>query len=51
MLDELLVAGDAEAVRDGVARYREAGADDVMVQPVPVDRGGDPAATIAALGR
>jgi probable F420-dependent oxidoreductase len=51
MLDELLVVGDAEAVRSAVARYRAAGADDVMVQPVAVDRGGDPVATIAAVGR
>ena len=51
MVDDLLIAGDAATVLEGIAAYARAGADDVMVQPVPPERGGDVAATIAALGR
>ena len=49
MVDDMLVAGDASAVLDRLAAYAAAGADDVMVQPVPPERGGEVAATIAAL--
>src|SRR4029079_14683147 len=44
MVDAMLVPGPAQTVRDGLAAYAAAGADDVLVQPVPVDRGGDPTA-------
>jgi probable F420-dependent oxidoreductase len=50
LLDEVLVVGrNADEVRDRLRAYVEAGADDVMVQPVPAFRGGDPAATIRAV--
>ena len=49
MLDELLIAGSADAVRDRLREYVAAGADDVLVQAVPPQRGGDPIATIQAL--
>jgi probable F420-dependent oxidoreductase len=49
MLDELLVAGSAGAVREALRKYIAAGADDVLVQAVPPQRGGDPIATIRAL--
>ena len=51
MVDDLLIAGDPATVLEGIAAYAQAGADDVMVQPVPPERGGDVPATIAALGR
>nr|WP_241728976.1 LLM class F420-dependent oxidoreductase [Nocardioides zeae] len=50
LLDEVLVVGrDAAEVRDALRAYAEAGADDVMVQPVPTYRGGNPEATIRAV--
>ncbi len=51
LLDEVLVVGDGATVRERVAAYADAGATDVMVQPVPLERAGDPGATIAALAR
>ena len=39
MVDDLLIAGDAATVLEGIAAYARAGADDVMVQPVPPDAG------------
>jgi probable F420-dependent oxidoreductase len=50
LLDELLVVGtDAAAIRPQLAAYLEAGADEVLVQPVPVSRHGNPERTIRAL--
>lgn len=49
LVDEVLVVGDAATVRAGLDAYAAAGADDVMVQPVPESRGGDLAATVRAL--
>jgi probable F420-dependent oxidoreductase len=50
LLDEVLVVGrSAGDVTDRLAAYLAAGADDLMVQPVPEARGGDPRRTVAAL--
>ncbi|WP_214109370.1 LLM class flavin-dependent oxidoreductase [Acrocarpospora catenulata] len=50
LLDEVLVAGkDAADIAPRVRAYVRAGADDVMIQPVPASRGGDPARTITAV--
>jgi hypothetical protein len=49
-LASLVVVGkSAGDVSDRLAAYLAAGADDLMVQPVPEARGGDPRRTIAAL--
>lgn len=50
LLDEVLVVGtSADEVTEQLAGYLAAGADDLMVQPVPAARAGDPRRTIAAL--
>lgn len=50
LLDEILIAGPADEVVERLREFAITGADDVMVQPVGVGRGGDPIATIRALG-
>ena len=50
LLDEILIAGPAGEVVERLREFAVAGADDVMVQPVGAGRGGDPIATIRALG-
>ena len=50
MLDELVVAGDRDWVGRRLQEYFDAGADEVIVQPVGAEQGGDPAQTIQALG-
>jgi probable F420-dependent oxidoreductase len=50
LLDEVLVVGRrADDVRQTLRGYLEAGADDLMIQPVPAARGGDPRRTIEAV--
>jgi len=50
LLDEVLVVGrDAGEVRQRLADYLAAGADDLMVQPVPTARGGNPRRTVEAV--
>jgi len=50
LLDEVLIVGrDAAEIGPKLRAYAEAGADDVMVQPVPRARGGDPEATVRAV--
>ncbi len=49
VLDAHLLAGDAQTVAARVAAYRDAGADDVILQPVMPARGGDPIATLHAV--
>jgi probable F420-dependent oxidoreductase len=50
LLDDVLVVGSsADEVRDRLTAYLDAGADELMVQPVPTYRGGDPALTIDAV--
>jgi probable F420-dependent oxidoreductase len=50
LLDEVLLVGtDPHEVGARLREYVDAGADDVMVQPVPTFRGGDPRATITGL--
>jgi probable F420-dependent oxidoreductase len=50
LLDDVLVVGrGSEEVRDRLQAYLDAGADDLMVQPVPPARGGDPARTVTAV--
>jgi alkanesulfonate monooxygenase SsuD/methylene tetrahydromethanopterin reductase-like flavin-dependent oxidoreductase (luciferase family) len=50
LLDEVLVVGkSADEVTDRLTAYLAAGADDLMVQPVPEARGGDQRRTVAAL--
>jgi probable F420-dependent oxidoreductase len=52
LLDEVLVVGtSAEEIRDRLMEYVSAGADDIMVQPVPTARGGDPRLTIEAVAK
>ena len=52
MLDEFLICGrTAEDIADPLRAYFEAGADHVMVQPVPRERNGDPGATIEAVAK
>jgi alkanesulfonate monooxygenase SsuD/methylene tetrahydromethanopterin reductase-like flavin-dependent oxidoreductase (luciferase family) len=50
LLDEVLIAGPADEVVERLREFAAAGAADVMVQPVAMTRGGDPIATIRALG-
>lgn len=50
LLDEVFIAGPADEVVERVREFRDAGAADVMVQPVGRPRGGDPLDTIRALG-
>lgn len=50
LLDEVLVAGPADEVVERIRGFGLAGADDTMVQPVGRQRGGDPEATIRAIG-
>lgn len=50
LLDEVLVVGrNAAEIAPALRAYAAAGADDVMVQPVPVSRGGNPEATVRAV--
>ena len=50
LLDEVLICGrDAADITEPLRAYFDAGADQVMVQPVPAERAGDPARTIAAV--
>jgi hypothetical protein len=37
-------------VREELVEYLDKGADEILVQPVPVSRGGDPERTIRAVG-
>jgi len=49
LLDEVLVCGETAAdVAPRLKEYLAAGADDLMIQPVPVSRGGNPHRTITA---
>jgi len=51
LLDEVLIYGkDASDIAEPLHQYFEAGADHLMVQPVPVERSGDPDRTIDAVG-
>jgi probable F420-dependent oxidoreductase len=50
LLDAMLLAGDRASVRARLQDYFAAGADEVMVQPVAPNRGGDPERTIQAVG-
>lgn len=50
LLDEVLICGRSAAdIARPLRAYFDQGADHVMVQPVPRERGGDPAATIEAV--
>jgi probable F420-dependent oxidoreductase len=50
LLDEVLICGkDAADVAGPLRRYFEAGADHLIVQPVPFERSGDPDRTIDAV--
>lgn len=50
LLEDVLVVGDSAAsIADRLRAYLDSGADDLMIQPVPVHRGGDPARTIDAV--
>jgi probable F420-dependent oxidoreductase len=51
LLDEVLIYGeDSSDVAEPLRQYFEAGADHLMIQPVPVERFGDPDRTIDAVG-
>ena len=51
LLDEVLIYGkDAADIAAPLRRYFEAGADHLMIQPVPIERSGDPDRTIDAVG-
>lgn len=50
LLDEVLIAGPADEVVERIRAFGPAGAADTMVQPVGRQRGGDPEATIRAIG-
>ena len=48
--NEVLICGrDAADIAEQLRAYFDAGANQVMVQPVPSELGGDPARTIAAV--
>lgn len=49
MLDELLIAGPPARCRDHLDRLASAGADEILVQPVPASLGGDPGRTVAEM--
>ncbi len=49
IVDDMLAAGTADEVAARLQEYVDAGADDVVVQPVAPQRGGDPVATIRAV--
>ena len=50
LLDEVLICGrSASDIARPLRAYFDAGADHVMVQPVPRERSGDPASTIEAV--
>lgn len=51
LLDEVLIYGrDAADIAEPLRQYFEAGADHLMIQPVPIERFGDPERTIDAVG-
>ena len=51
LLDEVLIYGkDAADIAEPLHQYFEAGTDHLMIQPVPVERAGDPDRTIDAVG-
>lgn len=51
LVDEVLIYGkDAADIAEPLRQYFEAGADHLMIQPVPVERFGDPDRTIDAVG-
>ena len=50
LLDDVLIVGDsAAAISDRLRAHLDNGADDLMVQPVPAYRGGDPLRTVEAV--
>lgn len=52
LLDEVLVLGrDASDIEAPLRAYLAEGADEIIVQPVPAGRGGDPERTIRAVAR
>lgn len=52
MLDEMLIVGrNADDVAERIDSYVASGADDVIIQPVPGSRGGDPLRTINAVAQ
>jgi probable F420-dependent oxidoreductase len=52
LLDDLLVVGrDADAIQEQLLAYLDAGADEVLVQPVSASLGGNPERTIRAVAK
>ena len=50
LIDEVLIVGASEAeIKPRLEEYITAGADDLLIQPVPAYRGGDPRSTIEAV--